>query len=94
VASGSGHVIAPSISLQVAAASGVGEDMTIDMDTTNIKPTLEPVYFLRRSAGISYFVDILASVSSDESFGKHATSPSLPVGTFGDQFGIEKTFHG
>jgi hypothetical protein len=63
--------------------------MTMDMDSTNIKPTLEPVYFLRRSAGTSSFVDNLTSVSNDESFGKHATSPSLPVGTFGDQFSIE-----
>jgi hypothetical protein len=64
----------------------------IDSNVSNVIP--DAMYHQCRASRISVHRDNLVSISPDSTFGKRIVSQSIPVGSFEDHSGIEKTFHG
>jgi hypothetical protein len=66
--------------------------VTADSKASNV--IFDAMYYQCRASRISVHRDNLVSISPDSTFGKRIISQSVPVGSFEDHSGIEKTFHG
>jgi hypothetical protein len=69
-------------------------DATAGPSSSRNSTVPDAMFYQCRASRLSSFRDTLVSISSDTTFGKKISSPSVPIGTFEDHTGLKNTFHG